>query len=53
MDTCTVDLYGEKLIDFVRDMTLCIVNGRVSPEKDNYTSISKRGRSVVDYILTR
>ena len=53
MDTCTVNLYGEKLIDFVRDMTLCIVNGRVSPEKDNYTSISNRGRSVVDYILTQ
>ena len=50
MDTCTVNLYGEKVIDFVRDMTLCIVNGRVSPEKDNYTSISNRGRSVVDYI---
>ena len=53
MDTCTVNLYGEKIIDFVRDMTLCIVNGRVSPEKDNYTSISNRGRSVVDYILTQ
>ena len=51
VDTCTVNLYDDILINFVRYMTLCIINGRVSPEKDNYACIPNRGRSVVDYIL--
>ena len=43
--------HGEAIIDFVRDTEVAIVNGRITPEKDNYTSVSSRGQSVVDYFL--
>lgn len=44
--------HGEAIIDFVKDSNLAIVNGRITPEKDNFTFLSTRGRSVVDYFLT-
>jgi len=43
--------HGESFIDFVKDSKLAIVNGRVDPENDNFTFVSSRGRSVVDYFL--
>ena len=30
----------------------CILNGRLNPENNNFTSISVRGKAVVDYIVT-
>ena len=42
----------ETFIDFVKDSRLCIVNGRVTPQHDNFTFVSGRGKSVVDYLLT-
>jgi hypothetical protein len=48
----TKNTSGETFIDFVKDIKFCIVNGRVSPENDNFTFISSRGTSVVDYIIT-
>ena len=44
--------HGESIIDFVKDAKLAIINGRITPEKDNYTFLSSRGKSVVDYFLT-
>ena len=31
---------------------MCILNGRITPHFNNYTCISTKGRSVVDYFLT-
>ena len=31
---------------------MCILNGRVTPDKNDLTFVSKRGSSVVDYIIT-
>ena len=42
--------HGESFIHFLLECKLCIVNGRVSPEFDNFTS---KGRSVVDYICVQ
>ena len=42
--------HGESFIDFLLECKLCIVNGRVSPEFENFTS---KGRSVVDYICVQ
>ncbi len=28
---------------------MCILNGRITPQFDNYTSVSVKGKSVVDY----
>ena len=36
----------------MKDMKLALVNGRFSPDFDDFTSISGRGRSVVDYFIT-
>ena len=34
-------------------MNTCLVNGRVSPLTDSYTTVSHRGKYVVDYVITR
>ena len=44
--------FGDALIDFLKDTKFAILNGRISPGLDNYTSISNRGNAVVDYILS-
>ena len=44
--------HGAALHEFLLDSRFCVVNGRISPEKDNFTFVHPRGRSVVDYFLT-
>ncbi len=44
--------HGEEFIDFILESKMCILNGRVCPENDNFTSVRTLGRSVVDYICT-
>ena len=46
-----INKHGESLIEFLKDSKFCIVNGRICPLQDNYTSVSTRGKAVVDYIL--
>ena len=48
----TVHGHGESLIEFLIDAKMCVLNGRFDPQYDNFTCISGRGRSVVDYIIT-
>ncbi|ESO86374.1 hypothetical protein LOTGIDRAFT_167198 [Lottia gigantea] len=50
----TSNLYGDKLIDFLTSCNLCMLNGRVYGEhgSNNFTCVSKRGKSVVDYAIT-
>ena len=33
-------------------MKLCTINGRITPEFDNFTCINTMGNSVIDYIIT-
>lgn len=47
----THNKYGDYLLDFLNDSALCLLNSRVSSNMDNFTCISKRGRSVVDYLI--
>ena len=42
--------HGSSLIEFLHESKLCITNGRITPELDNFTSVSTKGRAVVDYI---
>ena len=44
--------HGDSLIDFLIDNKMCVLNGRFAFEEDNFTCISGRGKSVVDYITT-
>lgn len=40
------------LIEFLKDSKCCILNGRLSPQNDHFTSVSTKGKAVVDYIVT-
>lgn len=44
--------HGDAILDFCNETKMCIINGRISPLNDNFTSISSRGSAVVDYMLT-
>ena len=44
--------HGQSLINFCLQTNTCIGNGRVCPLNDGYTSVSHRGRAVVDYLIT-
>ena len=39
---------GNEFIDFLQEMSMCVLNGRFN--QDNFTCVSHKGRSVVDYI---
>ena len=47
----TLNRYGHHILDFLNDPCCCILNGRGDPKLDNYTSVSPRGRAVVDYMI--
>ena len=42
--------HGHTFIEFLNDSKFCILNGRLCVENDDFTSVSTRGKSVVDYI---
>lgn len=42
--------HGDLLIEFLKDTKMCILNGRLTPHMDNFTCVSSKGRSVVDYL---
>lgn len=43
--------FGKYLLEFMNDSKLCVLNGRGNPAQDNFTSISNKGRAVVDYMM--
>ena len=43
----SMNQHGHDFIDFLNETKLCILNGRLS-DHDNYTSISEKGKTVVD-----
>ena len=43
--------HGSQFIEFLKESKICILNGRVFKENDNFTSVSTKGKSVVDYIF--
>ncbi len=48
----TSNKHGEEFIDFLLESKMCILNGRICPENDNFTCVKTNGTSVVDYICT-
>ena len=46
----TSNHYGDLLLNFLVDCNFCMINGRVKGKND-FTHVSHRGRSVVDYVL--
>ena len=47
-----VNKHGETFLEFLRDSKMCVLNGRIDPLYDNYTSVSPKGKAVVDYVVT-
>ena len=44
--------HGDSMIEFLIESKMATVNGRITPHFDNFTSVSGRGRAVVDYVIT-
>lgn len=44
--------HGDSFLDFLRDSKCCILNGRLNVNDDHFTSVSVRGKAVVDYVVT-
>ena len=42
--------HGHTFIEFLNDSKFCVLNGRLCVENDDFTSVSTRGKAVVDYI---
>lgn len=48
----TTNAYGKELVLSLRALDLCIANGRFNPGDDGFTSVTNKGMSVVDYIIS-
>ncbi len=48
----TSNQHGKSFIEFLIEANMCVLNGRGNQSKDNFTFV-KRGRSTVDYIVTK
>ena len=46
----TVNGHGNVFIEFLLESKLCVLNGRVTPQSDDFTSVITRSKSVVDFI---
>ncbi|CAC5360994.1 unnamed protein product [Mytilus coruscus] len=44
----SINQHGHEFIDFLNEAKFCVLNGRFA-EYDNFTSISRKGKAVVDY----
>ena len=42
----------KSFLEFLRDSKCCVLNGRKNLNDDHFTSLSVRGKAVVDYIVT-
>ena len=42
--------HGNSFIEFLTDTRVGVINGRITPVYDNFTSISGKGTSIVDYL---
>ncbi len=51
LDT-TINDHGRALHNFLIQTKTCVLNGRICPLDDNFTSILHRGKAVVDYMIT-
>ena len=47
----TFNSHGKELLDFLKDSKMCVCNGRVTPEFDDYTYVHTKGKSVIDYVI--
>ena len=41
--------HGQHFCNFLTDSNCCVLNGRVDPQKNDFTSVSVKGKAVFDY----
>lgn len=46
----SINQHGHSFIDFLVDSKMCILNGQFDSNNDNFTSVSLRGRSMVNFV---
>ena len=46
-----VNIHGQSFLEFLKDAKLCVINGRVCKDNDDFTSVSSKGQAVVDYFV--
>ena len=46
----TINQHGHSFIECLNEAKLCIFNGRFNETENNFTSVSTRGKTVVDYM---
>ena len=51
LDT-TVNDQGTSLVNFLLQTNMCLINGRICPLNNGFTSVSHRGKAIVDYFIT-
>ena len=44
--------YGDVFLELYNDIKFAVTNGRITKEYNDFTYVSTRGKSVVDYIFT-
>lgn len=42
--------HGQSFLEFLNDSKFCVLNGRFGDKSDHHTTISTRGKAVVDYV---
>ena len=47
----SVNNHGKELIKFLLETGSGIINGRIKPHNDNFTSVSVKGRAIEDYVI--
>ena len=47
----TKSIRGPIFMDFLKSVKYCLIDGWVTPDMDNFTCISHKGQSVVDYMF--
>jgi hypothetical protein len=46
----TLNQHGHEFLDFLNDAKFCVLNGRLTNNQNGFTSVSRKGRAVVDYV---
>ena len=48
-----INKQGETFLEFFRDSRMCVLNGRIDPLCNNFTSVSPKGKAVVECIAAQ
>ena len=48
----TKNKHGDALLEICTGLKMALINGRITPEKDDFTSFNRFGMSVIDYWIT-